>query len=258
MLGCLDGLILGWEEGKRDGSVLGILDGIKEGITLGRSDGEMEGRELGGSDASTLQQTVQDSGEKAYMMNSFLTNQPIAYLQRLAPSGVGQQSPVRPKIAQPRFAEHEADPAGLDGLDEGNVDGVAVGEPGDLEGALEAQQARKVTPSAVGQQSPASPKAAHSGFAEHAAGMELGGTVGATGVKVGTTGVTVGATGVKVGPVGVKKGKTGKVVGLGVGTTGAAVGDIGDAVGTLAELVEQQLRKVPPDVGQQLPVKPEH
>lgn len=67
---------------------------------------------------------------------------------KVTPVMVGQQSPVRPNIEHPGFAEQVAS-------DGGSCD-VVVG----LEVGIALQQSN-VTPSTVGQQSPVSPKALH-------------------------------------------------------------------------------------------------
>lgn len=98
------------------------------------------------------------------------------YLQRLSAFGGGQQSPVKPSTAHPGLAEHAAEPAVivgsedlegtllgiLDGDIDGRTDGIADGlMDGDVDGVAEGkespveQQSRNVTPSEVGQQSPA-------------------------------------------------------------------------------------------------------
>mmetsp|Transcript_17867 Transcript_17867/g.44161 ORF Transcript_17867/g.44161 Transcript_17867/m.44161 type:complete len:146 (-) Transcript_17867:784-1221(-) len=137
--------------GETDGNALGLPDGRVDGSV----EGNMDGLELGGNDTSTLQH------------------------KRLPAFGGGQQSPVRPNVAQPGFAEHAAGPAAtegpedldgvllgkvdgvIDGMADGDVDGVADGEEFvDTEGALVEveQQPKNVTPSEVGQQSPAKPE----------------------------------------------------------------------------------------------------
>ncbi|KAL3938739.1 MAG: hypothetical protein SGBAC_006412 [Bacillariaceae sp.] len=227
-LGLLDGTVDGPLDGDTEGKILGLPDGIFDG----RVDGNIDGLELGGNDTSTLQQSVEQVG--------------------------GQQSPVRPNVAHPGFAEHAAEPAAIEGPDDlegtllgivdgvldgdvdGDVDGVADGEEfGVTEGgavALEEQQFRNVTPSDVGQQSPA--KLEHSGCAEQAADTVP--TDGAEDLDGPLLGIADGAV-------------DGDVDGVADGE------EFGVTEGGAVALDAQQLRKVTPsDVGQQSPAKLEH
>lgn len=77
----------------------------------------------------------------------------------VTPSVVGQQSPMRPRAAQPGFDEHDPGALGAIGLDGGDGTGAVTG----LGAVL--QQSRKI-PSTVGQQSPSKFSFAHCGFDE--------------------------------------------------------------------------------------------
>ncbi|CAJ1950215.1 unnamed protein product [Cylindrotheca closterium] len=216
--------------------------GLPDGMVDGTVDGNIDGLELGGNDTSTLQQTVE---QKAF--------------------GGGQQSPVKPSVAQPGFAEHAAElivSEGLedlegallgivDGVVDGFVDGAADGAvDGGVDGVADGkespneQQVRNVTPSEVGQQSPAKPE--QSGCAEHAASTVPGVTEGAEDLEGALLGIADGVV-------------DGKMDGF---VDGAADGAVDGGVDGVADGEEspneQQVRNVTPsEVGQQSPVKPE-